>query len=385
MKNILMFLCAIVSFYITSCGDVKKEEDTTQYINSIKIPEKENFEQEVDGKPVSLYVLKNSNDMKVAITNYGARIVSLIVPNNNKSFTDVVLGYANLNAYCKEDEPFFGAIVGRFSNRIAKGRFALDGKIYQLELNDGLNSLHGGKNGFYTKVWDAYQSNEHTLELTYTSVDGEAGYPGNLNVKVIYSLTDENALKIEYRATTDRKTIINLTNHAYFNLNGEGDDTILDHQMMINANTITPVDANLIPTGNLMVVEGTPFDFRKFALIGSRIKDDHEQLKNGNGYDHNWVLNKKKGLRVVATVRSPKTGIEMDLITEKPGLQFYTGNFLNAKDSDGKGGKSYPYRSAFCLETQHFPDSPNQPTFPKTVLKPGEIYESTTIYKFSVK
>ena len=372
----------------TACNNNQKNNETadsTGQVNSIVIPDKANFEQEIDGKKVSLYVLKNKNNVQAAITNFGGRIVSLIVPDKDGNLTDVVLGYDKLKSYRKEGEPFFGALIGRYGNRIGKGKFALDGKSYQLELNDGVNTLHGGKNGFYAKVWDANQVNENTLELSYLSVDGEAGYPGNLTVKVVYTLTDENALKIEYTATTDKKTIVNLTNHAYFNLNGEGDSTILDHELMINANAITPVDTTLIPTGALMTVEGTPFDFNKPVAIGARINDDHEQLKNGKGYDHNWVLNKKKGLQSVATVRSPKTGIVMDIITEEPGLQFYSGNFLTGKDADGKGDKSYNYRSAFCLETQHFPDSPNQATFPKTVLKASETYKTTTIYKFSVK
>lgn len=378
----LVISCMAINF-VACDSNTKEKEGSAESINTVEIPERANFTQAVDSKEVDLYVLKNSKNMQVVITNYGARIVSLVVPNKHQTFSDVVLGYDNLNDYVTAAQPYFGAIIGRYCNRIANGKFALDGKIYQLEKNEGPNSLHGGKNGFHTKVWSAYQSRDNVIELRYTSEDGEAGYPGNLNVKVIYTLTDENALHMEYAATTDRKTIINLTNHAYFNLNGEGDSTILDHEIMINANTITPINNLFIPTGVLMAVEGTPFDFRKFATIGARINEDNEQLKNGNGYDHNWVLNKSKGLRVVATVRSPKTGIVMDLITEKPGLQFYTGNFLN--DNIGKGGKVYKFRSAFCLETQHFPDSPNQPTFPKTILKPGQIYESTTIYRFSVK
>ncbi len=388
MKKIFLMLGCAAIISTTACNNNKQASestDTTQQLNSVALPDTANFATEVDGKKVSLYVLKNKNNAQAAITNYGGRVVSLIVPNKEGSFTDVVLGYDKLESYQKEGEGFFGALIGRFGNRIGKGKFALDGKSYQLELNDGTNTLHGGKNGFFAKVWDAKQLNDNTLELSYLSPDGEAGYPGNLTVKVVYTLTDENALKIDYTATTDKKTVVNLTNHAYFNLSGEGDSTILDHELMINANAITPVDTTLIPTGVLMTVEGTPFDFNKPIAIGARINDDHEQLKNGKGYDHNWVLNKKKGLQSVATVRSPKTGIVMDIITEEPGLQFYSGNFLTGKDSDGKGGKSYAYRSAFCLETQHFPDAPNQPSFPKTVLKPGETYKTTTIYKFSVK
>lgn len=388
MKKIFLTLGCAVIILTSSCDNNQKttqNADTVLHINSVKIPESANFNQEIDGKKVELFTLKNKNNVTAAITNYGGRVVSLIVPNKEGSFTDVVLGYDKLESYRKEGEGFFGALIGRFGNRIGKGKFVLDGKAYHLELNDGPNSLHGGKNGFFAKVWEAKQVNENTLELNYVSVDGEAGYPGNLTVKVTYTLTDENALKIDYVATTDKKTVVNLTNHAYFNLNGEGDSTILDHKLMINANAITPVDATLIPTGVLMSVEGTPFDFNRPTLIGSRINDDNEQLKSGKGYDHNWVLNKKKGLQNVASVSSSKTGIVMDIITEEPGLQFYSGNFLTGKDTDGKGGKSYTYRSAFCLETQHFPDSPNQASFPTTVLKPDDTYRTTTIYKFSVR
>lgn len=388
MKKIfLMWGCAAM-IIVTACNNNKNTSQTTdsvQQVSSIVIPDTANFVQEVDGKKVALYILKNKNNAQVAITNYGGRVVSLIVPDKEGNLTDVILGYDKLESYRKDKEPYFGALIGRYGNRIGKGKFTLDGRSYQLELNDVPNTLHGGNNGFFGKVWDAKQPKENTLELTYLSEDGEAGYPGNLNVKVTYTLTEENGLKIDYVATTDKKTVVNLTNHTYFNLNGEGDSTILDHELMINANAIIPVDATLIPTGELMSVEGTPFDFNKPTAIGSRINNEHEQLKNGKGYDHNWVLNKKKGLQIIATVRSPKTGIVMDIITEEPGLQFYSGNFLDGKTADGKGGKSYVYRSAFCLETQHFPDSPNQPTFPKTVLRPGETYKTSTIYKFSVR
>lgn len=388
MKKVFLILGCTAIISTTACNNNKNTSqatDSVQKVNSVAIPDKINFEEEIDGKKVGLYILKNKNNVQAAITNYGGRVVSLIVPDKEGNLTDVVLGYDKLEFYRKDKEPYFGALIGRYGNRIGKGRFALDGKSYQLELNDGTNTLHGGKNGFFGKVWDANQLKENILELSYLSVDGEAGYPGSLSVKVTYTLTEENALKIDYVATTDKKTIVNLTNHAYFNLNGEGDSTILDHELMINATTITPVDTTLIPTGELMAVEGTPFDFNKPIAIGARINDDNEQIKNGKGYDHNWVLNKKKGLQIIATVRSPRTGIVMDIITEEPGLQFYSGNFLNGKTADGKGGKSYTYRSAFCLETQHFPDSPNQPTFPETVLKPGETYKTSTIYKFSVK
>jgi len=250
-------------------------------------------------------------------------------------------------------------------------------------LNDGVNTLHGGKSGFYNKIWDATQPNDSTLMLSYNSPDGEGGYPGNLKVNVTYTLTANNGIRMVYDAQSDKNTVLNLTNHAYFNLNGEGDSTILDHVLMIDADAITPVDTTLIPTGELMPVAGTPFDFRKPTAIGERIHTENVQLKNGKGYDHNFVLNKKDGMQKVATVYSPNTGIELSIITEEPGLQFYSGNFLTGAEHDGKGGKAYPLRSAFCLETQHFPDSPNKPNFPSTTLNAGDTYKTTTIYQFS--
>lgn len=371
---------------IAACNNNQKSSETQDSSSSVaQYPDKANFEKEVDGKKVSLYILKNANNASVSITNYGGRVVNLYVPNKDGGLTDVSLSYDKLDSYIEPGDGFFGALIGRFGNRIGKGKFVLDGKTYNLELNDGTNTLHGGTNGFYAKVWNADQVTDKSITLSYISPDGEAGYPGTLNVKVTYTLDDNNSLKIDYEATTDKKTVVNLTNHAYFNLNGEGDDTILDHELMINANTITPVDETLIPTGKLMPVEGTPFDFNTPTKIGDRIDADHQQLKYGKGYDHNWVLNKAKGLQTVATISSPKTGIVMDVITEEPGLQFYSGNFMTGEKNNGKGGKAYGLRSAFCLETQHFPDSPNQPTFPSTVLTPGSTYKTSTIYKFSLK
>lgn len=337
----------------------------------------------IDGKAVKLYTLKNKQGASVSISNYGGRVVSLLVPDKNNKLTDVVLGYDSIGAYRKKGEPFFGALIGRYGNRIAKGKFTLEGKEYQLQLNDGVNTLHGGTDGFFGKVWDAKQLDSTKLELTYVSKDGEAGYPGKLDVKVIYTLTDDNSLQIDYEATTDKTTIVNLTNHAYFNLNGEGDSTILDHELMIDAYAYTPVDSTLIPTGKLQPVAGTAFDFNKAKLVGKQIGDNDEQLKFGKGYDHNFALTHHDGKTPVAVVKSAKTGIVLSVITTEPGLQFYSGNFLTGADKDGKGGKSYPHRSAFCLETQHFPDAPNHPNFASTVLKPGETYKTSTTYKFS--
>nr|WP_294875427.1 aldose epimerase family protein [uncultured Pedobacter sp.] len=353
--------------------------------SNISLPDSAAFKADVDGKAVDLYTLVNKSGAKAVITNYGGRLVSLWVANNKEGLTDVVLGYDSLKSYRKKGEPFFGALIGRYGNRIAKGRFNLDGKDYRLELNDGINTLHGGFDGFFGKVWEAKKINDQILELSYLSKDGEAGYPGNLTVKVTYELTNEDELKISYSATTDKNTIVNLTNHAYFNLNGAGDSTITDHLLSINADGYTPVDATLIPTGKIEEVEGTPFDFNEPTLIGARINENTQQLTYGKGYDHNYVLRKSPGMQKVATVSSQKTGIIMDVLTEEPGLQFYSGNFLTGTDHDGKGKVSYPHRSAFCLETQHFPDSPNQSGFPTTTLKPGQEYKTVTIYKFSVK
>lgn len=343
-----------------------------------------NFNANFDGKDVHLFTLQNDH-VKATITNYGARLVSLLVPNNEGTQSDVVLGYDDAETYKKNKTSYFGAIVGRYGNRIAKGAFTLDGKTYQLEKNNGLNSLHGGDHGVYDKVWNAEQIDDKTLKLHYQSPDGEAGYPGKVDMTVTYTLTDDNGLVIDYHATTDKPTILNLTNHAYFNLNGEGDSTILDHDLIIYADKITPVDETLIPTGKFLDVTGTPFDFRKAMPIGARIDAADEQIKRGKGYDHNFVLNKKEGLTKAAEVYSSKSGIQMEVFTEEPGVQFYSGNFMEAGQPIGKDGKEYGHRSAFCLETQHFPDSPNQPAFPSTVLKPGDTYHTKTIYKFSVK
>ncbi|MEO8404148.1 MAG: aldose epimerase family protein, partial [Chitinophagaceae bacterium] len=331
---------------------------------------------------VHLYTLKNKNNVTAEFTNYGARLVSLMVPDKSGNMVDVVLGHDSLGGYAKPGESFFGTTIGRYGNRIGKAKFVLDGKTYTLDANNGGNSLHGGRQGFHTKVWEAAQKDSQTIVFTYLSKDGDAGYPGNLNAKVTFTLTNDNALQIDYEATTDANTVVNLTNHTYFNLNGAGSGTINDHELMIDADNITPVDAGLIPTGKMMKVEGTPFDFRKPMTIGSRIDSANEQLTFGKGYDHNYVLNGANGtLKTVCTVKGDKTGITMDVSTDQPGLQFYTGNFLDGSEI-GKGGKAYGHRTALCLETQHYPDSPNQPSFPTTELKPGQTYKTTSVYKF---
>ena len=342
------------------------------------------FEKTIDGKQVQLYVLQNKNGARAMITNYGGRLVSLLVPDENKQLTDVVEGFSDVQGYQQSTEPYFGATIGRYGNRIAKGKFSLDGKSYQLFTNNGSNTLHGGKKGFQDVVWDARKINNQTLELSYLAKDMEEGFPGNLKVKVVYTLTDDNALKITYDATTDKKTVVNLTNHAFFNLNGAGSGTILNHLVKINASKYTPVDSTLIPTGKMEAVSGTPFDFTSPKTIGERIEADNEQLKFGKGYDHNFVLDKHNPGEPVAVVTGDKSGVVMEVYTDQPGLQFYSGNFMQGENKM-KGNHTDDYRTAFALETQHFPDSPNQPSFPSTVLKPGLAYHSETIYKFSLK
>jgi aldose 1-epimerase len=351
-----------------------------------KPSEKTAFGKTPDGQNVDLYTLTNKNGMQVAITNFGGIVVRIKVSDRHGKAGDVVLGYDSLDGYVS-DKAYFGAIVGRYGNRIAQGKFTLDGATYTLARNNGENSLHGGIKGFNKAVWEAREvaaKDGPSVELKYISKDREEGYPGNLSVKVVYTLTDRNELKIDYSATTDKKTVLNLTNHSYFNLNPGGSD-VLQHVMMILAEKFTPVDSGLIPTGEIRSVAGTPFDFRKPTVIGERIDQDDEQLKLGKGYDHNFVLDKKgKGVELAARVVEPTTGRVLEVLTDQPGVQFYSGNFLGGTVR-GKGGRVYERRSAFCLETQHFPDSPNHPKFPTTELKPGEKYHSTTIYKFSAE
>lgn len=341
-----------------------------------------------DGQDVSLYTLTNANGMEAKITNFGGIVQSLKTPDRDGDLADIVLGHDALPGYVGK-HPYFGAIVGRYGNRIAKGKFSLDGKEYTLAVNDGPNALHGGLKGFDKQVWTAAPIEEAGvagLKLRYVSPDGEEGYPGALTVTVTYLLTNDNALEIRYEATADAPTVLNLTNHSYFNLDGAGTGDILDHEVMINADRFTPVDGTLIPTGELRPVKGTPFDFRSPKPIGRDIGAGDEQIKFGGGYDHNFVLNKdaQDALTLAAQVYAPESGRLMEVYTEEPGMQFYTGNFLDSTDV-GKGGIPYAYRNGFCMETQHYPDSPNQPNFPSVVLRPGEKYETTTIYKFLAK
>jgi aldose 1-epimerase len=377
MKKILLAAAAICM--LLSCSNKKAEEQPT--VSGLL---KSNFVMTEQGKQTGLFVLKNKNGLEACVTNYGGRLVSVMVPDKNGKMTDVVLGYDSIADYVHSTGNF-GALIGRYGNRIAQAKFTLDGVEYKLPANDNGHCLHGGPQGFYTRMWDAVQNDSSSVTLTYLSKDGEAGFPGNLNVKVTYTLTDDNAIDIQYEATTDKPTVVNLTNHSYFNLSGVPGSDVLDQQVMINADKYTPVDSLLIPNNRLDSVGGTPLDFRQLTAIGARINDPFEQLKLGHGYDFNWVLNTNGDItKVAAEAYSPTSGILLDVYTNEPGIQFYTGNFMDGKDK-GKHGTVYPHRGAFCLETQHFPDSPNHPDFPSTVLRPGTTYKSHCIYKFSVK
>jgi aldose 1-epimerase len=346
--------------------------------------QKQSFGKTEDGQQVDLYILNNKNGMEARITNYGGTVVSLKVPDRSGKVDDVVLGYDTVDGYAA-GTAYIGATVGRYANRIAHATFVLDGITYTLSKNNGDNHLHGG---FNKRVWtakDVSSGSGQALELTYFSKDGEESFPGDLPVKVVYTLTDKNELKIDYSATTDKDTVINLTNHAYFNLAGQGNGDVLQQQIMIRADRFTPIDATSIPTGELRSVKGTPFDFTTATAIGARIDQDDQQLKMGKGYDHNWVLNNEKpgSLLLAAQAFDPHSGRVLEVLTTEPGVQLYTGNFLDG--IRGKDGKVYNRRNAFCLETQHFPDSPNHPNFPTTELKPGQHFASTTVYKFSTR
>jgi aldose 1-epimerase len=374
-------LSLVLTVVMMSCQPQSKPSVFTPDVQKIS-PEK--FHQTVDGKQVKLYTLVGQNGIGMKVTNYGARIVALCVPDKDGKPTDVVLGYDNLNDYIHRPQTYFGAAIGRYANRIGDAKFTLNGVEYKLVANDGKNSLHSGPKGYATVVWNAKKLSDSKIQFTYYSPDMEEGYPGDLDVTVTYELTSQNGMKIDYKATTDKETVLNLTNHSYFNLSGEGFKTILDHVMMLNADSITPVDSTLIPTGVIESVTGTPFDFTQPTPIGQRINADNTQLKYAGGYDHNWVLNNKSdNVALAATVYSPASGIRMDVLTDQSGIQFYTGNFLNGQEI-GKSGKPYGHRSAFCLEVQHYPDSPNKPQFPTTTLKPGQTYRHECIYRFSV-
>ena len=376
-KRMLTLIAATILLGMTMGAQAQNEPAYVQI-------KREAFQKEIGGKKTDLYTLQASTGMTVKITNQGGKIVQILVPDKDNRLGDVVLGYETVDQYVA-GRASFGAIIGRFANRIAKGRFSLDGRDYQLPVNNGPNHLHGGK-GTQFLVFDARQLDGRTLELSYHFKDGEEGYPGNTTLRVVYAVTDDQELRITYEAVTDKPTVVNFTNHAFFNLRGQGQGDILDHELAINADRFTPIDATSIPTGELRAVKGTPMDFTRPSRIGARINDADEQLKFGTGYDHNYVLNKRADeLSFAARLSDPVSGRIMEVYTTEPGIQLYTGNFLNgqAPNDVGKGGKSYPVRSAVCLETQHFPDSPNKPSFPTTTLKPGQWFTSMTIYKFS--
>jgi aldose 1-epimerase len=344
----------------------------------------EYFIKTIDGRTAGLFILNNSSGAEMSVSNYGAKIVSLHVPDKNGKMVDVVTGKSCIDDYQNNQEVYFGAICGRTANRIANGHFVLDGLEYRLAINNGPNSLHGGPKGFHAVVWEAKQTDAQTLELSYLSKDGEEGFPGNLKVNLTYKLTDHNEVEIDYNAVTDQATILNLTNHSYFNLSGEGDPSILDHEFQINADLFFPTKDVAIPFGIPENVVCTPFDFLSLHTIGERIEAENTQLHYGNGYDHNFIINRNdEGLVFTAKAISPKTGIVMDTFTTEPGVQLYTGNYLDGSFI-GKNGHCYPRRSAFCLETQHFPDSIHHPDFPSVILRPGEVFESRTVYRFSV-
>lgn len=375
-KYIRIFLSALTFVGILfSC-------DTAQQ-NYIPV-KKEAFQLTHEGKQIDLFTLKNARGMIVQITNYGGKLVSIIVPDRDGNMGDVCLGYESAEEYVNGIASL-GATMGRYANRIANAQFTLNDSTYHLAKNAGEHTIHGGAKGFRFKVWDARQLDDQSLELTYFSKDGEEGFPGNLTLKVLYTVTNENELKLTYHATTDKPTVLNVTNHAFFNLAGEGNGDVLDHELMVNADTYTPTDATSIPIGEYQNVAGTPLDFKSMTRIGDRIDADFDQLKYAGGYDQNFIINKKENeLALAGLLYEPISGRVMEVKTTEPGIQVYTANSLTDKDH-GKGGKVYGSRSSICLETQHFPDSPNHPNFPSTVINPGEDYVSTTIYKFSVK
>lgn len=381
LKSKQLFVAALAAAFVFSCNNAPESNSDNKSDTTVSTKNDTNTVTSygtVDGQDVKQYTLSNANGVVVKILNYGGYVTNILVPDKNGVKDDVVLGFESLEGYLQQGNPFMGCIVGRYANRIAKGQFVLEGKTYNLAKNNNGNSLHGGLKGFDKKVWAAEQQG-NSLVLKYTSPDGEEGYPGTLQTQVVYTLTPDNELKIEYSAQTDKTTHVNLTNHSYFNLSGGRDSTILGHQLMLNADKYTAVDATLIPTGELPAVKGTAMDFTKPTAIGTDIS------KVAGGYDHNWVLNKQgDSLSLAATLYHEATGRFMEVFTTQPGIQFYTGNFLQG-NLTGKGGTKYIKHSGLCLETQHFPDSPNKSAFPTTILKPGEKYEETTIYKFSVR
>lgn len=375
-----MLGAAVLGVLLYSCESKLKEETIFEDPAQEQV-----FGTTFQDKKVETYEINNANGMKMKVTNFGARVTNLWIPDKDGNLVDVVLGFETLDGYLESSEKYFGAAIGRYGNRIANGKFTLDGQEYTLPTNNNGQTLHGGPGGLDYVIWNVEKSGENGLIFTYTSPDGEEGFPGELRVKMVYTLTDDNEFKVTYEAETDKATPVNLTHHSFFNLNGAGNGTVLDHTLQLNASEYTPVNDVLIPTGEIVSVKETPFDFTEPTTIGARIDEENEQLKFGGGYDHNWVLDKTgANLTQAAVISSPQTGIEMEVWTTEPAIQFYSGNFLDGTIT-GKGDKVYELRSAFCLETQHYPDSPNQPNFPSTILKPGEKYEQTCIYKFGTK
>lgn len=393
MKNRLAISCCFLAMLVfVACTQEQSTTDEPANTSDAAIalsdllPAQTDFQMDINGKQTELYYLTNKSGMQIALSNHGARIVSILVPDKGGKLVDVALGHNDIQGFINSGEKYLGTTIGRYGNRIANGKFSLNDVAYVLDQNNGKNHLHGGPGGFHAVVWEATKKDERSYTFHYVSPDGEEGYPGRLDVTVIYTLTDDNAIAIRYHATTDQSTVVNLTNHAFFNLSGEGNETINDHVLMITADRYTPVDESLIPTGELASVEGTAFDFRTPTPIGERLDSDEQQIVFGKGYDHNYVLNggKTEQVRKVAEVYAPNTGILMEVLTTEPGLQFYGGNFMDGSVV-GKAGKAYQHRSSFCLETQHYPDSPNHDTFPSTQLNPGEQYQTESVYRFSVR
>ncbi len=373
MGTIFKTSVVLLSFLFVFCNNK---------MNNYQVLDKTNFQTSIGGQKTDLFLLENEN-LKVFITNYGARIVSLIVLDRFEKPLDVVLGFKSIDDYLKANEPYHGATIGRYANRISKGIFSLDGKKYNLPINNGVNHLHGGPNGFHDKIWSIVSFNKEKIIMSLNSEDGEMGYPGNLDVELTYQIVD-NQLEIYYKATTDKKTPINLTNHSFFNLAGEGSGTINNHILKLNSDYFSPVDSNLIPTGEKRAVDGSPFDFRRPKAIGTDINSSDDQIVYGGGYDHNFILNKQHqdSLSRAATVFEPNRGVKMEIFTTEPGIQFYGGNFMDGSDI-GKYEKRFLYRESFALETQHYPDSPNNQSFPNVFLLPTEIYKSISVYKFT--
>ncbi|TRX21674.1 aldose epimerase family protein [Flavobacterium franklandianum] len=389
MNKKIILIALVMAFFQVSCKKENTKNVAAPKVNEVIVVDStllkaKDFEATIDKKVTHLYWIEN-NGIKAAFTNYGGRLVGLWMKDKNGKLTDIVIGMNSVSGFQKSTEPYFGATIGRVGNRIAKGKFTIEGKQYSIPLNNNGNTLHGGIKGFQDVVWDAVKTNDNTLVFTYTSPDMEQGFPGTLKVKVIYTLTADKGLKMEYEATTDKTTVVNLTNHAFFNLNGEGSGTILNHQMQIFANQFTPVDSGLIPTGELKSVAQTPFDFTEVHTIGERIDVENEQLIFGKGYDHNYALNDSKTGEMIhaASVLGDKSGIVLDVYTQEPGLQFYSGNFMQSKNTLKSGIKD-DFRTSFALETQHFPDAPNHSNFAQITLKPGQKYQTVSEYKFSI-